>query len=211
MFLPLKDENPTRRVAFLTIGLIAANTAVFFLTVLSPRGLQAVVLRYGAIPEAIVHLVAPLTILTSMFLHGSLFHLAGNMLYLWIFGNNIEDVLGPFRFIIFYLLCGLAAALTQIAARPGSQVPMIGASGAIAGILGAYLMLFPAARIRTFIFLIIYIQVVPIPAAVVLGLWFVAQILNIGMGGGVAWFAHVGGFLTGMALVRLFLPRPRPA
>ena len=209
MFLPLQDENPTRRVPALTIALIAINTAVFLLTAASPQGLQAAVLKYGAVPEAVSRLSAPLTLLTSMFLHAGFLHLAGNMLYLWIFGNNIEDVLGPFRFIAFYLLCGLAASLTQIVSRPGSQAPMVGASGAIAGILGAYLVLFPGARIRTFLFLIVFIRVVSIPAVVVLGLWLVLQILNIGMGGGVAWFAHIGGFVAGMALIRPFFPRPR--
>jgi membrane associated rhomboid family serine protease len=170
---------------------------------------MAAVMKYGAVPEAVARLTAPLTLLTSMFLHANFFHLAGNMLYLWIFGNNIEDVLGPFRFIAFYLLCGLAASLAQIVSRPGSQVPMVGASGAIAGILGAYLILFPGARIRTFLFLVVFVRIVSIPAIVVLGLWLVLQILNIGMGGGVAWFAHVGGFLAGMALIRPFFPRPR--
>jgi membrane associated rhomboid family serine protease len=140
-----------------------------------------------------------------MFLHGSLFHLLGNMLYLWIFGNNIEDRLGPVRFGLFYVVCGVAAALTHILFEPGSRVPMIGASGAIAGVLGAYAVVFPRARVKTFIFLIFYIDVVAIPAAIVLGLWFLLQILNVGMGGGVAWFAHIGGFLSGIVLIRLAL------
>jgi membrane associated rhomboid family serine protease len=142
-----------------------------------------------------------------MFLHGSLFHLLGNMLYLWIFGNNIEDRLGPVRFALFYGVCGVAAALTHILFEPGSQVPMIGASGAIAGILGAYWIVFPHARVRTVIFLIFYLDVVAIPAGLVLGLWFLLQILNVGMGGGVAWFAHVGGFLAGVFFIRLALGR----
>ncbi len=130
--------------------------------------------------------------------------MAGNMLYLWIFGNNIEDFLGRARFIVFYLLCGLAAGLTQVFMTPNSKTPMIGASGAIAGVLGAYLLLYPGARIKTLVFLFVYIRVVPVPAAIVLGFWFLAQVLNIGMGGGVAWFAHIGGFLAGMALIKLF-------
>jgi membrane associated rhomboid family serine protease len=142
-----------------------------------------------------------------MFLHGSLFHLLGNMLYLWIFGNNIEDRLGPVRFALFYGICGVAAALTHILFEPGSRVPMIGASGAIAGVLGAYALLYPRARVRTLVFLIFYIDIVPIPAGLVLGLWFVLQVLNVGMGGGVAWFAHIGGFLTGLLLIRLVLGR----
>jgi membrane associated rhomboid family serine protease len=201
-----------------TVLLIAANTAVFALQAASPRGLELAALRFGAVPYDITHFravsetagVPPLlTLLTSMFLHGSLFHLLGNMLYLWIFGNNIEDRLGPVRFPLFYLLSGIAAALTHILFQPGSRVPMIGASGAIAGVLGAYWLLFPRARVKTFVFLVFYIDVVPIPAAIVLGLWFLAQVLNVGMGGGVAWFAHIGGFLSGLLLIRLALGRNR--
>jgi membrane associated rhomboid family serine protease len=169
-------------------------------------------LRFGSIPYEISHFrsldqalrVPPLlSLLTSLFVHGSLFHLLGNMLYLWIFGNNIEDFLGSFRFVLFYLVCGLAAGLTQVAATPSSQIPMIGASGAIAGVLGAYLVLFPRARVLTLVLFFI----VPVPAGIVLGLWFVAQLVNVGMGGGVAWFAHIGGFLTGIGLVLVALRR----
>lgn len=215
MFIPLKDDNPTVRFPAATVALIAINVAVFVFQALSPRGLEYYVLRMGAIPYEISHFhalvdlpvarVSPmLSLFLHQFLHGSPFHLAGNMLYLWIFGNNVEDALGRFRFVIFYLLCGLSASFTHIAFNPNSTVPMIGASGAIAGVLGAYALLFPRARVRTFVFLFIFIEVVPIPAAVILGLWFVMQIMNIGLGGGVAWFAHIGGFLVGMALVRVF-------
>ena len=215
MFIPLKDENPTVRFPAVTVALIAVNVAVFAFVALSSRGLDYYVLRMGAIPYEITHLrplpdfpVArvspPLSLLLHMFLHGGLFHLLGNMLYLWIFGNNVEDVLGRFRFAVFYLVCGLSASLTHIVFNPGSTVPMIGASGAIAGVLGAYALLFPRARVRTFVFLFIFVEVVPIPAAFMLGLWFVMQIMNIGLGGGVAWFAHIGGFLIGMGLVRAF-------
>jgi rhomboid family protein len=216
MFIPLRDENPTTRLPVVTVALIAVNVAVFILQVVAPQGLESAVLRFGAVPFNITHFrslagtagVPPLlTLLTSMFMHASLFHLLGNMLYLWIFGNNIEDRLGPVRFVLFYFVCGIAAALTHILAQPGSRIPMIGASGAIAGVLGAYWLLFPHARVKTFIFLIFYIDVVPIPAGIVLGLWFLLQILNVGMGGGVAWFAHVGGFLTGILLIRLALGR----
>jgi rhomboid family protein len=216
MFIPLRDENPTSRLPVVTVLLIAANVAVFVLQAAVPRGLELAAVRFGAVPYDIVHFrslsdpaVFPplLTLLTSMFLHGSLFHLLGNMLYLWIFGNNIEDRLGPVRFVLFYLVCGVAAALTHILAQPGSRVPMIGASGAIAGVLGAYWALFPRARVKTFVFLIFYIDVILVPAGVVLGLWFVVQILNVGIGGGVAWFAHIGGFLAGILFVRLALGR----
>jgi len=216
MFLPLRDENPTVRLPYVTVLLIAANVVLFVLQVAAPQGLASSVTRFGAVPYDIVHFRAAgeaggfpplLTLLTSMFLHGSLFHLLGNMLYLWIFGNNVEDRLGPFRFVLFYLGSGVAAALTHILAQPGSEIPMIGASGAIAGVLGAYAVLYPRARVRTFVFLIFYIDVISIPAAFVLGLWFLAQILNVGMGGGVAWFAHIGGFLAGILFIRMALGR----
>ncbi len=218
MFLPLRDENPTSRFAWVTASLIGLNALIFFYQLFSPQGLQYFVLRMGAIPYEFSHgafirdvprLPAPLTLLTSMFLHGGFLHLAGNMLYLWIFGNNIEDALGRSRFLLFYLLAGIAAGLTQIALTPNSQMPMIGASGAIAGVLGAYLLLYPRARIQTFVFLIIYIRILPIPAAVVLLIWFIGQILNIGLGGGVAWYAHIGGFITGMVLVKILGKREK--
>ncbi len=204
---------------FVTVLLVAANVVIFFYQAVSPQGLQMAALRFGAIPFEITHFrsldaelrVPPLlALLTSMFLHGSLFHLLGNMLYLWIFGNNIEDVLGHARFVLFYLMTGLAAALTHTLANPNSRTPMIGASGAIAGILGAYWFLFPRARVRTLVFLIFYIDVVAVPAGIVLGVWFLAQVLNVGMGGGVAWFAHIGGFVAGILLIWAgLLGRPR--
>ena len=184
---------------------------MFVLQAAVPRGLELGALRFGAVPYNITHFpslsgapgVSPLlTLLTSMFLHGSLFHLLGNMLYLWIFGNNIEDKLGPLRYLLFYLVGGVAAALTHVLALPGSRTPMIGASGAIAGVLGAYWLLFPRARVMTFVFLIFFIDIVPVPAGIVLGLWLLVQILNVGLGGGVAWFAHIGGFLAGVLLIR---------
>jgi membrane associated rhomboid family serine protease len=212
MFNPLRDENPTSRFPAVTVALIAANVAVFLFQVARPHGLEQAVLRFGAVPYLITHVRAAaetaavpplLTLLTSMFLHGSLFHLLGNMLYLWIFGNNIEDRLGPFRFTLFYLASGVAAALTHVVFEPASRVPMIGASGAIAGVLGAYALTFPRARVRTLVFLFFYIDVVAVPAALILGLWFFLQLLNVGMGGGVAWFAHIGGFVAGMLLIAL--------
>lgn len=213
MFLPLRDENPTRRFPFITILILALNILIFLFQAFSPQGLDYYILRMGVIPYEITHfqtlphlprIFPPLTLLASMFLHGSLFHLLGNMLFLWIFGNNVEDYLGPFRFIPFYILSGLAASLTQIVFHPNSQVPMIGASGAVAGVLGAYFILYPGARVLTLVFFFFFIRVVPIPAFYVLGFWFLAQVLNIGLGGGVAWFAHIGGFLTGIILVRSF-------
>ncbi len=218
MFIPLRDENPTRRFPVWTLLLIAVNVLAFAWTALGPRGLEASVLRFGAIPYEITHSapipgfpverVSPvLAVFAAMFIHGSLFHLLGNMLYLWIFGNNVEDFLGPARFLIFYFLGGAAAAGTHIALNPGSMVPMIGASGAIAAVLGAYFLLYPRARVFTLIF----IWIVPIPAALVLGIWFLLQLFSAGAGGGVAWFAHIGGFLAGILMVRALAPKKRPS
>jgi len=151
----------------------------------------------------------PLTIFTSMFLHGGFLHLFGNMLYLWIFGNNIEDTLGHFRFFLFYLVCGLLAALVQIISDPNLKVPMVGASGAIAGILGAYVLLFPGARILTLFFFFIFVKLIRIPALIILGFWFFIQLLSVGGANvsNVAFFAHIGGFLGGLILVKVFQPR----
>ena len=218
MFIPLRDENPTSRFPFVTVAFIALNILIFFSQLVSGEGLQYYVYRMGAIPYEITHFTSfqigdvsrlspPLTLITAMFLHGGILHLFGNMLYLWIFGNNIEDRLGSLRFLLFYLISGLGASFTHIFFNPNSQMPMIGASGAIAGILGAYLILFPRANVMTMVFFFFFVRIVPIPAAIVLGLWFFLQMLNIGMGGGVAWFAHIGGFLIGILLIRIFARR----
>jgi len=213
MFIPLKDENPTSRFPFITVFFIVLNVVMFFYQIFSPQGLQYHVYRMGTIPYEITHfrtvsffprIYPPLTLITSMFLHGSILHLFFNMLYLWIFGNNIEDFLGSFRFVLFYLLSGLGASLTHIIFNPNSQIPMIGASGAIAGVLGAYLILYPGARVLTLVFLFFFIRILPVPAFFILGLWFLLQILNLGIGGGVAWFAHIGGFLIGIALIKIY-------
>ena len=219
MFLPLKDDNPTNTFPFVTVGLILANCFVFYhqLTLSLPAG-QKFVFQWGAIPYQIVYgevLYGPglfppvLTLFSSMFLHGGFLHLIGNMLYLWIFGNNIEDTLGHFRFLIFYLLVGLSAALVQVLSDPQSTTPMIGASGAVAGILGAYLLLFPQARILTLMFIFIFIRMIRIPALIVLGFWFLVQLLSITSGyeTGVAFFAHIGGFVAGLILVKVFQPQ----
>ncbi|MFO7980838.1 MAG: rhomboid family intramembrane serine protease [Candidatus Aminicenantes bacterium] len=216
MFIPLKDDNPTQRFPYVTVFLIALNCLIFFYQVFSINGLEYLIIKMGVIPYEMTHLTTiagvprispPLTLFTSMFLHGSLFHLLGNMLYLWIFGNNIEDHLGPTRFILFYFVSGLGASMVHILFNFNSTTPVIGASGAIAGILGAYLILFPHARVLTFVFLIFIIRIIPIPAAFVLGLWFLGQLMNVGLGGGVAWFAHIGGFLLGIVLIKQFSPR----
>ena len=143
------------------------------------------------------------TLLTSLFLHGDWLHLGGNMLYLWIFGNNIEDFLGHLRFLVFYLFCGVAATVAHIASGPDSVLPLIGASGAIAGVLGAYVAAYPSARVLTLVFLFVFVQIIRIPAIIVLGGGFVIQLLNASAGGGsVAWYAHIGGFIVGFCLMR---------
>ncbi|MDC4222904.1 MAG: rhomboid family intramembrane serine protease [Candidatus Manganitrophus sp.] len=157
--------------------------------------------------------MAASSVLTSMFLHGGLMHVAGNMLYLWIFGNNIEDVMGHVRFIFFYIVCGVLAAYSHALTEPGSRVPMIGASGAVSGVLGAYLLLFPHAKVLTLVPIGFFIQIIRIPAVLVLGIWFLVQtvsgLFSGGQLGGIAWFAHVGGFLAGMALIYPFKKKQR--
>ena len=219
MFLPLKDDNPTSTFPLFTIGLILANGLVFYHQMsLDVVESQNFIFKWGAIPYQILHGVVlrefpeiplPLTIFSSMFLHGGFLHLFGNMLYLWIFGNNIEDTLGHFRFLFFYLVCGLAAGLAQVYSNPNSTVPMIGASGAVAGILGAYLLLFPRARILTLFFIFIFVKFIRLPALVVLGFWFLIQLLGVWGGSisNVAFFAHVGGFIAGLVLIKIFQPQ----
>lgn len=214
--IPLRDNIRTRRFPVITVALIAANVAVFlYQYLLVPESAQRIVFLYGLIPRELTSgvMLVPhpfpvgVTLFTSMFVHGGLFHVAGNMLYLWIFGNNVEDAMGGVRFILFYLLGGLGAAFSQVLAGPSSPVPMVGASGAVSGVLGAYLLLYPHARVLTLITLGWFWRLVEIPALIVLGFWIVVQVLN-GLwtfsfqGGGVAWFAHIGGFVAGALLIR---------
>lgn len=224
--IPLKDDVPLSRPAVATVALIAANTAAFLWQVLGV-GLPYSVEIGGAIPYEILTfrdvpprdlVEPPFTILTSMFLHGGFLHIAGNMLFLWVFGNNVEDTLGHGRFLVFYLLCGIAAGAAQIAVAAGAGdpssllVPMVGASGAIAGVLAAYMVLFPRARVLTLIPIFVFIRIVYLPASFFIGLWFVIQLVSafLGNGGsGVAFVAHVGGFIAGWLLLRPFLPRHR--
>ena len=234
---PYRDHNPPATVPVVTIVLIALNCIAFFVELQQGQGLDDFINGYGLTPARVfastgsapVDVALPwepetqrvysvpvwLTFLTSMFLHGGWLHLLGNMWYLWIFGDNVEDRMGHFKFLLFYLLCGLAAALAQTAANTGSHVPMVGASGAIAGVLGAYLIAFPTARVSTLLFLGFFITVVQMPAFVLLGFWFALQFFS-GMGsmsldeaGGVAWWAHIGGFVAGMALLFVF-QKPAP-
>ena len=221
MFFPYGDDNPHTTTPFVNYGLIAACVLVFLWEVSTgAKGQEAITYIYGLIPAHLLGsslpdpslaTIAPwLTIFTSMFLHGGWMHLLGNMLYLWIFGDNIEHSLGHFRYLVFYLLCGIAAALAQSISAPGSEVPMVGASGAISGVLGAYLVLHPKANIKVFVFLII-ITTINLPAFVVLGGWFVMQLLssagaNAGEAG-VAFLAHIGGFIAGAVMVFFFRRR----
>jgi membrane associated rhomboid family serine protease len=218
--IPLKDDNPTASLPVMTVGIIAVNILVFIYQLTLPsEGLEAFLFRYGAIPGRLVHpsladpipspaLPFSLTIISSMFLHGGLVHLLGNMLYLWIFGNNVEDYLGHIKFIGFYLISGIFAAFIHTLSDLNSFIPMIGASGAIAGVLGAYLVLFPRANVSTLFIFIIFFKIIKVPAVLILGLWFLIQLLNAGtVGGSVAWYAHVGGFLTGVILIRFFRVR----
>ena len=221
--IPLRDDITSSRPPIITIGLIVANIGIYALQILTGTGLETWAWKFGLVPyelthraELTPHLGAPvgLTLFTSMFLHGGFFHLAGNMLYLWIFGDNVEDRLGHVRFLIFYLLCGVGAALSFALTSPDLQVPLVGASGAIAGVLGAYLLSYPGARIGTLIFFGFFVRIIYVPALVVLGLWFVIQVMSglptVGSSaqtGGVAFLAHVGGFLIGMALIVPLSPR----
>lgn len=216
--IPLSDENRTSRTPVVSYALLGAIVLAF---VWQLQAGDAAVYAFGLIPARLVHgaLLPPqldwapawATVFTSMFLHGGWLHLGGNLLYLWIFGDNVEDALGRGRFVAFYLLCGVAAALVQTVSETTSIIPMIGASGAISGVLGAYLRLFPHAQVRVLIPLFIVFYTIRVPAWVVLGLWFLFQLASSAMiqpgQGGVAFFAHIGGFLSGLILVGLLMPR----
>jgi membrane associated rhomboid family serine protease len=216
MLLPLRDASYQRvRLPPVTLALILINVAVFALTFALPPSERALFAHVaGMVPYALIHggdtaLPAPLTVVTAMFVHGDLLHLVGNMWFLWVFGQRLENVMGTWRFVAFYFLAGLVAAGSQVLADPSSLVPMIGASGAIAGVLGGYARAFPRARVRTLVFLIL-IFVWELPAWWVLGAWFLGQILSAtGDAPGVAWLAHIGGFVFGFALAPLFIPRAR--
>jgi membrane associated rhomboid family serine protease len=220
--IPLRDDNPSELRPIVTIGLVALCTLVFLWQFAQgSRGGAEVIYSFGLIPsvlfgihdlpEELVSIPPTLTILTSMFLHGGWMHLIGNMLYLWIFGDNVEDSMGHGRFAIFYVLCGVAAAMAQAIPDPRSVVPMVGASGAISGVLGAYLLLYPHARVLVAIPLGFYLHTVRLPAGVVLLLWFALQFISnlfaSAGGGGVAFRAHIGGFVAGVLLVGIFKRR----
>jgi membrane associated rhomboid family serine protease len=219
--IPLRDANPVRRTPVVTIAIIVACIVAYAYrlgldsTAAGSAAGDAFFERYGLVPAHLTRAIETgrglgeqaLSVLTSMFLHVSLLHLGGNLIYLWIFGNNIEDRLGRLGFIGFYLLAGIAAAATQFAIDPGSTVPMVGASGAISAILGAYVVLFPGARVLSLVFLVFFYQLIEVPAWAYLGFWFVLQLVDglgslgvAGSQGGVAFFAHIGGFLVGVAV-----------
>ncbi len=232
--IPLRDYRPTRTFPFATVMLIVLNVAVFLqdrlgghyklVQVDTGQGIVrarefvgGLTSHFSLVPNDLVShpLLTWPTIFTSMFLHGNWLHIGSNMLFLWVFGDNIEDSLGRLRFIVFYLLCGLAAAIVQILSDPVSTIPMVGASGAVAGVLGAYLLLFPHNRVLTLIPIFIFFTTVELPAYLIIGYWALLQFLNAyllkggGMlrGGGVAYFAHIGGFVAGMALIMLMADR----
>jgi membrane associated rhomboid family serine protease len=219
--IPIRDRNPSGSFPAVTVAIILACTATFLLELSIGKGLDRLFLAYALVPGNITYgletrsigfgaIVAPF--FSSMFLHGGWLHLIGNMWFLWIFGDNVEDTLGHFRFAVFYIVCGLAAGLTHYWLSPLSNLPTIGASGAIAGVMGAYVALFPNARVLTLVPLGFVLRMMEIPAWVMLGIWFsiqaVSGFMTLGAtGGGVAWWAHVGGFLAGLLLVRLLRPR----
>mgnify|MGYP003320736031 FL=1 len=209
MFFPYKDDNPRVLVPYVTYGILGLNILVFLGQILvsfsDPDLGIAVVVTCGFVPAEF----NVITIITSMFIHGGLAHIVGNMWFLWLFGDNVESVLGHLKYFMFYMVCGIGAALGQFLISPSSQVPMIGASGAIAGVLGAYMIQFPKARVHILV-IFIFITTIAVPAQIVLGLWFLMQLsgglgtLGVDTTGGVAWFAHVGGFISGIGLLRRF-------
>jgi membrane associated rhomboid family serine protease len=236
---PLRDNIPTERFPIVTVALIVANVLMYFffqhgtISLNGPDTTAYVcnLYEYGTIPREVAHggqvavqgcpppeAATWLTLFTSMFMHGGLLHLGGNMLFLWIFGNNVEDSMGPIKFIVFYVLGGLAADALQIVTSTDSTVPSIGASGAVAGVLGGYLLLFPRARVVTVVFIIFFFTILELPAILFLGIWIVQQGLFAyfdllqpqGGGGGVAYFAHIGGFAFGLLCIRAFARRRRP-
>jgi membrane associated rhomboid family serine protease len=223
--LPLGDKNPTRHLAIINILLIATNVAVFifqhFYSSLAPADFLH---HFGFVPNLLSTLDrldpadagwVPLSLVTGIFLHGGWFHLGSNMLFLWIFGDNVEDRLGHGRYLLFYLLCGVLATLAHFCAHPLSPLPTVGASGAIAGVMGAYLFLYPRARIRTLVVVIIFIQIIHLPAWFLITIWIITQILSAytelatAQAAGVAWFAHIGGFMAGILLLMALKPGSR--
>src|SRR5262249_18751548 len=211
IMIPLRDVIPSRTTPYVTISLVVLNVLVFLYQLSLGSDGQAFVYEYGLVPA----MFSWPSVITSMFLHGGFLHIAGNMLYLWVFGNNVEDSMGHFRFLVFYLLCGVAAAAGHVMISPDSTVPTMGASGAIAGVLGAYLLLFPSAKIDTWIPVWwLFLTTIEVPAFFFLGFWFLLQVISglpelafSSAQGGVAWWAHIGGFVAGVVLIPFFKRR----
>ncbi len=212
---PIKDENPARTIPFLTILIIIANSFFFYIELTSPD-MKGFIFNYGLIPREFFLNLKELKIgdsifpfFSSMFLHGGFFHIISNMWFFWIFGNNVEDAMGHFKFLIFYLLCGVGAGLSQILMNPHSTIPMVGASGAISGVLGAYFLFYPGARILTLVIAFFFVRMIYVPAGIFILIWFFMQVVNSltinPEGGGIAWYAHIGGFLTGIFLAGFFV------
>ncbi|MEL1229386.1 MAG: rhomboid family intramembrane serine protease [Candidatus Neomarinimicrobiota bacterium] len=210
MLFPYKDDNPRILVPYVTYVIISINVLIFVfqlnMGMVSSSAEREFIYRFGFIPANF----SIITVFTSMFLHGGVSHIMGNMWFLWVFGDNVEGVLGHVKFAVFYIICGLAATMSQLFVDPSSTIPMVGASGAIAGVLGMYMIRFPHARVHVFAFIIIFFTTFRIPAMFVLGFWFFNQLTN-GLGslgfdttGGVAWFAHIGGFISGVMLNQAF-------
>jgi membrane associated rhomboid family serine protease len=224
VLIPIRDDNPARRLPLFTGAILFANVGLFlYAKLLGTSGFDVFTASWGAIPFELTHGVDAIsptpypvysTLITSLFMHGGWLHICGNMLYLWIFGNNIEDMFGHTRYLVFYLFCGVVATAAHIAIDPESIIPLVGASGAIAGVLGAYMAAFPGARIHVLVPIFFFIQIVRVPAVIVLGMWFGVQLLNAwmdqgGVGGGVAWYAHIGGFAVGFVLMKRRMRRYR--
>ncbi len=222
--IPIRDTIPSRTYPIITVSLIISNVIIFFYQLSLGSRVDVFISDFGLVPlrffrsfeKGINPLITFLPFFTSMFLHGGWFHIIGNMWYLWIFGDNVEDRMGHFRFLIFYIACGIAAGFAHAFTNPNSGIPTVGASGAIAGVMGAYFILYPASRIWTLVPVFIFVQFVEIPAVIFLGFWIIMQFLigtfsmNLGpTQGGVAWWAHIGGFAAGAILVFIFRKRKR--
>lgn len=215
--IPLRDRNPTTTTPYVTYALLAVNVAVFLYELSLGPLMQTFVERFGVVPFFLTSGAVPgslVTPVTSMFLHGGWAHILGNMWFLYVFGDNVEDRLGHARYLVFYLASGLGAAALQVAIDPSSTVPMVGASGAISGVLGAYAALFPGARVLTLVPIFVFIQFIELPAVLLIAGWFLLQllqgVLSLGVSaqGGIAFFAHIGGFVAGLALIRVLKPKP---
>ena len=221
--IPIKDENPKKNVPFINFIFIIANIVVYVYQPASEQMIRSFYNTYGLIPNNFMQALQgdwqqSLSILqplfTSLFVHGGFMHLAGNMLFLWVFGDNIEYAVGHINYIFFYIFCGIAATLTQVFIEPNSIIPIVGASGAISGVMGAYVLKYPKNQVTTIFIIFIFIKIIKMPAIYLLGFWFLFQVLQgyFSLGqetlGGVAWFAHIGGFLSGIIFVNIFKKRP---